>query len=215
MISYKHKFIFIHIPKSGGTSIENVLFQDVEKTINPSNADEVQESRKNLFGRDRKMSRWLQHLTYTEIVKCEYVNQKTIKNFFKFSFVRNPWSRKLSEYEWNVRINKDTNKFDMSFTDFVKSTYSPYKAYVHSDPMYNFIVDESGNNKMDFIGKLENLQEDFNFVCDKIGIPKQQLPHANKTKHKHYTEYYNDETRQIVAEKYAKDIEYFGYKFGE
>ena len=66
-----------------------------------------------------------------------------------------------------------------------------------------------------YIIRFENLQQDFNFVCGKLSIEKIKLPHKNKTKHKHYTEYFDDETKATVAERYLDDIQYMNYKFGE
>ena len=66
---------------------------------------------------------------------------------------------------------------------------------------------------MDFIGKFENLQEDFNKVCDKIGVKRERLPHRKKSIRKPYRDYYNSNTKKIVENLYGEDIEHFGYRF--
>ena len=150
-------------------------------------------------------------------------------DYFKFTIVRNPWDRLLSCWKQKLAVRVKTScpedecRFyhnllglefpgGLTFAEFVK-TLNADNLYAdkHWAPLYSLINLDS----VDFIGRFENLQEDFYTICDKIGIPRQKLSHANSTKHKHYTEYYDDESREIVAEKYAKDIEYFGYEFGE
>lgn len=193
MISHKHKFIFIHINKTGGTSIETAFSDDEVERKNPSKHATAIEYR-NKFG-----DKFLE--------------------YFKFTIVRNPWDWLVSRYFWC----KDDRRYH-------KHVRSDFKNFMHSIgeeadiarvkilnrtliPQHYRILDESENQIVDFVGRFENLQEDFNISCDRIGIPHRKLPHKFKTKHKHYTEYYDDETREIVAEKYAKDIEYFGYEY--
>ena len=74
------------------------------------------------------------------------------------------------------------------------------------------LVDGSGNLLVDFIGQFENLNEDFQSICHKVGISA-NLPHINKSKRMGYQDYYDVETRDLTARLYAEDIERFGYTF--
>jgi hypothetical protein len=205
MISHKQKFIFIHIPKNAGTTIEWCLFGHDKKE-------------ENLYGVHGGIV--LQHLKANELQ--ETVGNEIFKTYFKFSFVRNPFSKCVSEYFWEINHLGEHLNFrswvKLKLPNLIKTSENNNIRRIrqkHNLEQYKFLYNAQGGLIVDFIGKIENLQEDFNKICDEIGIPKQQLPYTNKSKHKHYTEYYDDETKQIVAEKYAKDIEYFGYKFGE
>lgn len=201
MINHKDKWIFIHVPKCAGISVEIALNK------NPY----VQWDQHNKI--------WVQHAT-AEQVKRIYC--KNYDEYFSFSFVRNPWNRAVSDYFWMMRTEfikgslKDYLLLRGSF-DQPKFKYPPKNHHTRHDHFLtqcDFLLDKDGEPMVNFIGRFENLQKDFDVICSKIGIPPIKLPHENRTSHRHYAEYYDDETRQIVAEKYAKDIEYFGYEFG-
>jgi hypothetical protein len=185
---YKHAQIAINIPNSGTNVILNLA----------SNRKLFKTSVINSKNKNRAISN-----------KTKYLKDYTIlPEQFTFAFVRNPWCRLVSIYNELHLKNEMFSQF--LYRIDTDSTLASCKSIL---PQYKWICDENDNILVDFIGKFENLQQDFNIICDKIGIPQQQLPHRNKTKHKHYTEYYDEETKQIVAELYAKDIEYFNYEF--
>jgi hypothetical protein len=193
IISKKYKFIYYAHPKTGTTSIEEV-FGDLNDVRKP--------------GRLRNKHIWPDLFAeYTPIAQ-------ECSDYFTFGFVRNPWDYVCSWYCFRQRITDKNHKNyvgETSFRDFViKYTTSPVTT------MCSFFA-VGTENCVDYIGRYETLQQDLNTVCDKIGIRKRKLPKLNKSVHKtkHYTEYYDDESREIVAERYAQDIELFGYKFGE
>jgi chondroitin 4-sulfotransferase 11 len=197
IISDSHNFVFVATTKTGSTSIENHLkfYQSTKYKITHLNDS------------------YNKHCS----LKIIYGKFPFIENYFKFAMVRNPFDWVVSWYFYRKSRQNKNNTKNISFKKWlIDENSSAYniKGIGLSLSQYD-IINCNADIKIDFIGRYENIQKDFNVICDKIGIPQQQLPHKNKTKHKHYTEYYDDETREIVAQKYEKDIEYFGYKFGE
>ena len=200
MVNYDYNFIFVHVPKTGGRSVEAAL------------------STKKIGGHQDPNFPYGKHSPHHPI-KTYFSRVKGFNSMFKFAFVRNPFSRILSEYLYVRRWEGCLCKENFNF----KEKYNTFKKFIRFGAIdvcswenHNTLqIEMADPDYMDFIGRFENLQEDFNTICDKIGAPRKMLPHRNKTKHKHYTEYYDDETRKIIEEKYAKDIEYFGYKFAE
>ena len=218
MVSDKHKFIFIHIPKCGGTSIEWALLRN-ENVNAPENLKDLRDEDKQKY----KIYYNLPPPIFTAAQHIGIGGYSGGEGYFTFAFVRNPWARFLSEYFYLQKENggrcyvEDFNREFPTFKDFVKKDGLQCCYWAHDQLQISFVLDTKQNKLVDFIGRFEDMQYDFDYVCGKIGIPKIKLPHLNKskTKQKHYTEYYDDETRDIVANLCKKDIEYFGYEFGE
>ena len=214
MISHKYKFIYVHIPKCGGTSVEHSLLVKhgiPEQRVANWNLTDEEKSEYRLYYKYGGVD--VQHK------KIDQYKDKNEKKYFTFTFVRNPWERFVSEYFYIKKTDGcNCENFNSTFPNFKHFAMNDGLkcAWVGHDTLQIDYVFNSNHGKLtNFVGRCEDMQYDFDYVCGKLGLGKLKLPHRNPTKHKHYTEYYDDETRQIVAEKYAKDIEYFGYEFGE
>lgn len=144
-------------------------------------------------------------------------------DYFQFSFVRNPWDRFVSLYldktqsvigtKWEMKAWAKYK--DHSFEDFVKAIHKtgPNEIDRHSRAQFLNINRLNGIN---YIGKVENFSRNITTVSNKIGIDKLEIHKINSTKNrKPYQFYYNEETKEIVAEMYKKDIELFKYKYVE
>lgn len=227
MICREYNCLFVHIPKTGGQSVEQFFMdllkldwdQDRGKLLLQANPDRTRGTEK------------LAHLSADEYVACGYLSREDFSSLFKFSFVRNPWDRLLSEYRYR-------NYFQhRSFRDFVLNKLPEpgwNDQYRHVMPQYDMLHDRQGNLMVDFVGRFEDLQRDFDQVCQQLGIADSLLPHRNRSDKKSRdlkrkirnilfmngenqlqsaAGFYDDETREAVAHYYRNDIQTFGYSF--
>ncbi|MEZ4874054.1 MAG: sulfotransferase family 2 domain-containing protein [Flavobacteriaceae bacterium] len=223
MISKEQKFIFIHNFKTGGTSIEKKLghFNTLERDVQDHRTIKDIELlthrgfffKKGLYalkiGKPKSALRNLSLSLQPELTRKEY------ERFYKFSFVRNSWARMYSWYanvmkeEWHRKLYGITNE-SYSFEKFLKE-----KINHATFSQWHFLTDFKGNVPMDFIGRFETLQEDFNIVCEHLGIEDPTLPKLLVRNYGHYTENYNEITKDLVYSLYREEIDYFKFEFGE
>jgi len=219
MISNEHRCIFIHIPKTAGTSIEKKLglFEEVDRDVQDHRTFRELEpfSFNHLASLFQPSDPYLLKRIRNNFKGKSTLPSREFDEYFKFGFVRNPWARVFSWYrnvmrdDYHLKTLGLTN--DCSLKEFLVETPDQWALRTQ---MY-WLKDSRGGISLDFIGKFERLAEDFEFVAKQIGLDDWQLPHLIVGDVKSYTEAFDAESRDLVAEKYAEEIDYFQYKFGE
>jgi hypothetical protein len=206
IISYQKGFIFIHVFKVAGSSIETALDPYAYKIT-------LWERILRKAARQLNLPLYYKWHHFTRHVDAREVKAKlppaVYDSFFKFAFVRNPWDWLVSGYHYILQnpshYQHDLVKSFSGFPEFVESQlFDRTQKYL--------LTDAEGHLIVDFVGRYENLQADFQQACQIIGITA-VLPHTNPSSHRPYRDYYDIETRQRVAEIYGEDIEFFGYTF--
>jgi len=205
MISTDKKFLFIHIPKTGGNAIrlalkdhaiDEIVFNEKQQAYNENNRQV------HRFGIQNPYMDLKKHSHISEIhSKWDEQHLGAWEDYYKFAVVRNPWDRLVSLYFSPHKGNVDFDK--KMFRDVIKNT---------KKGMQSVYLNENGKPVTDFLIRFESLARDFSIVCDSLGI-EAELPHVNMSRHLPYQEYYDNKTKKLVYKLYRDDIDQFGYEF--
>lgn len=204
IVSQKRQFVFIHIYKTAGTSIKRVLRQYAMEPWQHS-ANSVL---KRIGVRQFKPGDRGDHDKASDLIG--EMGRREFDQLFSFAFVRNPWDWELSHYRYILKMPKhDLHQQVKQLSGF--SDYIRFRCDRRFHTQESFLLHD-GKPVVDFVGRFENLESDFRYVCRRIGIPF-RLPSLNRTKKEDYQRHYDDQTRELVATTFANDIRRFGYRF--
>lgn len=211
LVSHQHRFVFVHVQKTAGSSFEAVLkrhFPDVQH--------------------------WHGRHGHARTGVAE-VGKDRWREYYSFGFVRNPWERLVSWYAmidrhrrelplhqrftdtpFTTQIWNQVMQKGRTFDEFIENCTDAvwdkgcYKSFAFNQ--IDYLGDADGKLLVQDIGRFESITEDSERFLKKLGVDA-NLPRTNASKHGHYADWYNDRTRAIVAERFARDLDAFDYTF--
>lgn len=214
IISRGRGYIFVHIPKTGGTALalalearamaDDILIGDTPKAV------KRRQRLKALTARGRL---W-KHSTLADIEGI--VTTEEFDSLFTVTLVRNPWDRMVSYYHW-----LGTQTFDhpavglaknLGFAEFVDHPHT--RASLHGAPYGSYLKDSEGREHCNLFVRIEHFEADIAPFEDHLGF-KLDMPVANASERdRDWRVYYDENTARIVSQICAADIDRFGYDFG-
>ena len=205
MISTEKKFVFIHIPKTGGNAIRLALKSYVvDSIVFNSKQQEYNNNRGQIhrFGIRNPYIKLKKHSKLAEIhARWDEKNLGRWADVLKFSVVRNPWDRLISYYF----------SPHLGHTEFDREEFRSFVKRVRLGTQVDFVT-EDGHLAIDQLIRFETLSEDFAEICARLGI-ETELLHVNESRHRPYREYYDRELIELVRRYCIEDIEMFQYMF--
>jgi hypothetical protein len=205
LISHRHKFIFVHVQKSAGESIEAALrpFCDAADLA------------------DLQSTGLHSHATAEQIIGA--IGRRRWDSYFKFALERNPWDKCVSIYyyqreHWS-RYWKWWRPAPKSFQDWF---YPYFGLWTKKLTPSHWLYTLNGQVAVDYLGRYESLADNFDEICRRIGLGKVELPVVNRSRlrttpdglrQRDYREHYTSDICKRVGEIYHREVELLGYSF--
>jgi hypothetical protein len=218
LLSVRYNFLFVHIAKTGGTSVRAAL-QGL-RWRDPYYWPMYLCSRLSHLTGHRIGTKLPRHAK--AVLARESLPREFFDGLFKFAFVRNPWDLQVSSFH---HIRRERPQFlggHEDFAGFLRWKLDPERPYqFHVDTSIelqtDYLIDLRGDIVVDFIGRYERLHEDFDEACRRIGLAGVTLPHRRRAadRERDYRGYYDEATAALVADHFARDIELLGYRFDD
>jgi len=200
-------FWFIDVPRTSSTSIRYSLGSQFGPAYGKNNVIEAKYRTEQTFE---------DHSTAMQM--REVFGHEIWSNLFTFSIVRNPFDRAFSLYNFLEKRNKIPGwsfKYFISILGETGDVKLVLKSNIHRYSAADFLSDKQGNIIVSFVGKFENREQDLKKIASKIGVESlgEALLQKASPKKYHYSEFYDQEMKDIIYKRFRKDIELFEYEF--